>query len=558
MAGLAVAVIVAIAIVASLWNGGSTVVPNRVLVTPFENRTGDSALALLGDMTVDWIVQGLRAVEVVDVVPTASGVVGESAEAGAAQPGEVASQLAAAQRAGAAVIVAGAYYLRGDSLQFQAQLIGSITGRLINAVPPVSGPVDAAGDVISQMSDNVVRLLAANLDPRVYHIEGQAQPPTLDAYREFVTGREVFNQGRMHDAMEYFYRAAALDTLFFDTRYFLILSHYNVGELAAADSNAALLEGMRTRMTRWQRYAYDWAATLARGSRVDELNAARLVGGWDLVQAALRANYPREALAVLEDLRDAGNMSPTRRTPRFWDNITTALHMLGEHERELGEARQGREHFPEHFSTLHNELVALVALGRVEEVREGIERSRLLPPQQGWLAPGLMSLVAAELRRHGHREASLEVAQRAVDWYLMRPAEEMNDPFRRYSLMELYYQAERFADAEPLAEELVAQYPTNIDYVGYLGTLAARRGDVTEARRISHSLGELGDVYDHGNHTYWQACIAAQLGEAERAMLLLRDAFSQGRSFDLWLHRDMDFEPLWDYPPFQEFIRPKG
>jgi tetratricopeptide (TPR) repeat protein len=451
------------------------------------------------------------------------------------------------------VIVAGVYYRRGDSLEFQAQLVGSTTGRLINAVRPVSGPIDAAGDVIAEMSDNVVRLLAANLDPRVYHIEGQTQPPTLDAYREFVTGREVFNQGRMHEAKEYFYRAAALDTLFFDARYFLILSHYNVRELAAADSNAALLEGARTRLTTQQRNAYDWAASLSRTSRVEELRAARLVGGWDHVQAAMRANHPREALRVLEGLRDAGF-----RSPAFWDNVTIALHMLGQHERELREARKGREEYPEYFSALHNELVALVALGRVDQVREGVEQSRLLPPQPGWLPPGLMGNVAAELRRHGQREVSREIVQRAIDWYLMRPAEEMGDPFRRYSLMEMYYQAERFADAGPLAEELVAQYPTNIDYLGYLGTLAARRGDRDEAMRIGDRLSQLNDPYNHGHHLYWQSCIAAQLGDKERAMMLLRDAFSQGRSFDLWLHRDMDLEPLWDYPPFMEFLRPKG
>jgi tetratricopeptide (TPR) repeat protein len=286
---------------------------------------------------------------------------------------------------------------------------------------------------------------------------------------------------------------------------------------------------------------------------MDELRAARAFGGWDLVQAALRANYPREALEVLEDLREAGY-----RSHEFWDAITIAYHMMGEHDRELREARKGREQYPEHFSVLHNELVALVALGRIDEVKRGVEQSRLLPPQQGWLPPGLMGNVASELRAHGHREASVEVAQRAIDWYLLRPADEMAAEDRRAYLMELYYLTERFDDATPMVEQLAGELPANIDYRGYLGTLAARRGDHEEARRISDGLGDLADPYNHGRHTYWQACIAAQMGESERAMLLLRDAFSQGRRFDLWLHRDMDLEPLHDYLPFQEFLRPKG
>jgi len=285
-----------------------------------------------------------------------------------------------------------------------------------------------------------------------------------------------------------------------------------------------------------------------------ELVAARRIGGWDHVQAAWRANRPQEALEVLEGIRDAG----VPLSYEFWDIITLTNHMLGDHERELREAQRGREQYPEHLSVLNSELRALVALGRIDEVRDGIEESRLLPPQPGWLPPIVAGNIAAELRTHGHREVAVEIAQRGIDWYLMRSAEEMAAPERRYGLTQLYYLAERFDDALPLARQLSGEFPTNIDYRGNLGTLVARRGDSHEARRISDSLNDLADPYNHGRHTYWQACIAAQLGEVERAMMLLRDAFSQGRRYDLWLHRDLDLAPLHTYPPFQEFLRPKG
>ena len=40
-------------------------------------------------------------------------------------------------------------------------------------------------------------------------------------------------------------------------------------------------------------------------------------------------------------------------------------------------------------------------------------------------------------------------------------------------------------------------------------------------------------------------------------MKLLREAMARGSSEVLWLHRDIDLEPLRGYPPFQEFLRPK-
>ena len=47
--------------------------------------------------------------------------------------------------------------------------------------------------------------------------------------------------------------------------------------------------------------------------------------------------------------------------------------------------------------------------------------------------------------------------------------------------------------------------------------------------------------------------IAVALGDRERAMALLRE-----RGHKIWTHKQYQLEPLWDYPPFQEFIRPKG
>ena len=61
-----------------------------------------------------------------------------------------------------------------------------------------------------------------------------------------------------------------------------------------------------------------------------------------------------------------------------------------------------------------------------------------------------------------------------------------------------------------------------------------------------------------GNVGYKRAMIAAALGERERATELLIDFSAE------WFHmahdwaHDPRFEPLRDYPPFQELIRPKG
>jgi hypothetical protein len=70
-----------------------------------------------------------------------------------------------------------------------------------------------------------------------------------------------------------------------------------------------------------------------------------------------------------------------------------------------------------------------------------------------------------------------------------------------------------------------------------------------------------------GQPTLWRARIAALLGNREGAVRFLREAISQGLipldltqglGYSMWLHRDIDFESLRDYSPFQELLRPKA
>jgi hypothetical protein len=106
--------------------------------------------------------------------------------------------------------------------------------------------------------------------------------------------------------------------------------------------------------------------------------------------------------------------------------------------------------------------------------------------------------------------------------------------------------------------QLVIENPDNVDYKGYLGVVHARLGNVDEASSISDELGALDQPYLLGSNTLWRARIVAVLGDGEQAFELLRQAFAQGINYGLWLHRDIDFESLRDYQPFQELMRPKG
>ena len=148
--------------------------------------------------------------------------------------------------------------------------------------------------------------------------------------------------------------------------------------------------------------------------------------------------------------------------------------------------------------------------------------------------------------------------RRAVEWHRSLPPAETSKASTQEDLADAFYLAERWSEAQPIYSQLAAADPDNVHYQDCLGCLAARMGNVEEARQIIARLQELRRPYLCGEHLYSCACIASLLGEREQAVTLLREAIAQGYSDYESLHCDMDLEPLRDYRPFQELLRPKG
>ena len=128
----------------------------------------------------------------------------------------------------------------------------------------------------------------------------------------------------------------------------------------------------------------------------------------------------------------------------------------------------------------------------------------------------------------------------------------------KISLLTDQYKQKILEEAKEIFEELHLEHPDNIDYQGYLGAVAVKEGDSERAKKISADLESLDRPYLFGRHIYWRACIAALQGDREQAVQHLRDAFAQGLVFSIRFHRDVNLEPLRDYPSFQELLRPKG
>ena len=107
-------------------------------------------------------------------------------------------------------------------------------------------------------------------------------------------------------------------------------------------------------------------------------------------------------------------------------------------------------------------------------------------------SPGDVMLEAAEeLRAHGHPEAGQEILERAIRCYQDRSSEQAGTEAYPLGLAEALYLSGRWKEARTLIESLASEKPDKIAFQGYLGALAARRGDSKEALRISTALERL-------------------------------------------------------------------
>ena len=533
--------------------------PNRIVVAIFDNQTGEPAHDVIGRMAADWIAQGLAQTGLVDIVPSMSV---ERIYSG--YEGEDPIRFLA-QQTKAGTVVTGSYYLQGDSIQIHAQVTDARRGEILKALDPVSGPVEDPRKPIESLREQLMTTLALFFEPELKDwAELMYMPSSYEAYKEYLEGRVLFSKVKFQQAIDHLLKASALDPDYAQPRLIAAGAYMHNGEYAKADALIQEVDALSDKLNTYDRYSLDYFKAWIRGDyygvyraqvQIVQLAPDILNEKNDLAMLASRINRPQEVIDLLSQVDPKG--------PRlkgwypYWQFLAWAHHILGNHKKELKEARRGRKQYPDNFALLSSEVAALAALGKIKELNECLDEGLVFPLEQSSGLYNVMWWARRELRAHGYKEASLQVNDRAIKWLENRPKEEAETARHRGRVAGSLYFAERWEEAQALYKELHKEYPDSIDYLGWLGTLAARLGDRDEALRIADVLENDERPYLFGDHTYWRARIAALLGEKELAMRLLQEAFAQGARIDLY-HSDIDLEPLYDYHPFQELIKPKG
>jgi tetratricopeptide (TPR) repeat protein len=268
---------------------------------------------------------------------------------------------------------------------------------------------------------------------------------------------------------------------------------------------------------------------------------------------AIALNRPREAIEAMQTIDTSRVLIGWT---QYWELLTAARHMLGEHNEELDDALRARAQYPDSLRVIFTEARARAALGDTERVRSLLDASINMGNQPGWTVGGLLRVTGEELIAHGAAEAGQAVLAQAVTWYQALPIGEKER--LRFNLALTLLSAGRLGETIELLELLDREDPNRFFVLGALGVAKALQGDRANAKSISAQLEVTTAPYSFGGISFWQAQIAAALGNKDQAMTFLQRAFSEGTSMGEWIHKDPVFRSMLDHPPFQALLQPTG
>jgi len=540
------------------------VVNPRFVVAVFENGTGDTSLDSVGRLAADVISEGLQRTGIVDVVPPNTALHLARTIGGPDDPeSEPVARLA--QETGATHAVVGTYYRNGDAIQFHAQIIdmrNNVKRRQHVAIEPVEGPYDRPGEAIDALRQRVMGAIASIVDPRIEQpAELMGHMPSYAAYRAFIEGLEIFWRSDFAGSRQHFQRAIELDPDYHLPRILLILSFHNVRAWVEAEALASELELRRDELSPYESYRLDQLVAAANGDMEAAYQATHKATSispefgptMDGASYAVALNRPQEAIEAMQTIDTSRVLIGWT---QYWELLTAARHMLGEHDEELNEALMARAQYPDSLGAIFTESRARAALGDTDGVQNLLDASINLSAQPRWTVGGLLRTTGAELIAHGKADAGLEILAQAVTWYQTLPSGEKER--LRFSLALTLLSANRVDEAIELLELLEQEDPNRFSVLGALGVAKALQGDRANAERISAQLEVTKVPYSFGGTSLWQAQIAATMGNKDQAMVFLRRAFSEGVRMGDWIHREPAFRSLIDHPPFQALLQPIG
>ena len=536
--------------------------PEVVLVSVFVNRTGDPSFDAAALLVRDRLVTKLSESGLVQAVP-----------ANIDQPDDMIDSLSSAARtSGAGLAVSGTLYLHEGQVEVQARLVDVQESALLYAIPASITDQERISEALDEVVQQTVGVVATHLHAHG-HFQLMSHAPDFEAYREFIAGSELFAVDTIA-SIHHLERAVELDPNFTPAKFRLSVAYRNGGRQAEGAEVLARLNENRQTLTGFERLWLDYFLAGPENRRRDRLVLLRRIEDTvpddPVVQhmicgTAAALNRPREAISAATAIIGAKGLVGFLENPiviKTYLRCATSHHILGNHLEELRTAQSGLEIFPTDHDLLVAVARALTALGDKKGFEEVVARVSTI--DTGLTPANLLIEAAATARAHGRPEQALDLARRALTVLDDRadPNEAFTEGWLRARALVL---TDELDQAQAVLETLRSMTEggttsPSLRVDGWLGVVAARRGDLETAYAVDNALASTNGPERRGWPTHYRAAIAAWLGHRDQAIDLLSQSRAEGWGSFFFFHdgHRVLFEPLEGMDAYEALLHPEG
>lgn len=523
----------------------------RVAIIPFTNNTNDPDLDMLGGMAADWITRGLMNFEDIEVVSYRA--IRDNIEFAALKDPE--KRAAFIERTDANKAITGNYYLANSEIIFHAQLLDIATNEVELVLPVVRGEKIKIEALINDINQRVMSIFGIDLENDSLLI--LRYPPYFSAYQSYLKSLD-FLWSDFDQSTKYLKEAIRLDSTFLPPYLTLADEYETYARIKEKDSLLMVIKERFKVLTPLEQAQLNIHEAKTLTERYDAMKVYLAkdpknyftnywLPGW-----AGAINKPFESLALREYCEQQNISFPNKKLEWYW-RWTHYLNLtrLGRFDEVITEI----ESLPvmERMKYLNTFVFNYIMTEQPEKVYSIISQMENTGVSGNQINQTYM-YTSNCYKYKGDSAEQYSWAQKGLDKIIVSSKEGNTN---NWLLSWAYFNSWDFENALIIYEDMLNKN-RNYSVLQMAGLCYAEIGMLEEAQMVIAKLDTVqNDLWSE--EKYFIARIYTTLNEKEKAVDYLHKAFDGNYGFGNNRY-DLDpfLRPLSGYPPYEEFIKPKG
>lgn len=517
---------------------------NKIAVLEFGNNTGEENNDILGKMAADWIIHGITANQVAEVISPEL-VTSYASLVNNKPSGGDKNFLIEYFKPG--MIISGNFYQEGEQLYLQSQIIDGNNDKVIIAFKNQNCALNEPLECIEALKQVILSFLATKDNPAN---NLQDDSPTFEAYQYLLNAKALSNDSDKY--LDLLNKSIEADPNYFEPIVLKVAYYYNAGEYKTADSLLKAIDETTYNDNR-QQNLLSLYENLLKGNNRKIFQS--MMKEYQLTPDELGTNASAMVIAL-----------------QFVNKPELADDIYNEVEKSINEL----DNCQECRSRVYIKALADIQLGKYNEVIELMLPVTESSDEEYLQKPLLSAYVRGgwdkELTDYFENKKLRLTEENLFSLYLMVGKEYLlKDDAEKASLYldkviknkevdkslraEAYYFLEDFVKAERLYEDIIAESPENREGLSRLAAISSKLGDTEGSNTYLRKLNSLRDNYQFGLIEYQIAVYHIMQNDWVKANEYLLKSIALGNTYNPEnFQNDPHFRNYINTPEFQKIL----